>query len=47
MKVLKLFLNRRILETEEIKKKARTNLSKNSVILSNGWSLYEVVTWGK
>jgi len=47
MKLLKLFLNRRILDTEEIKKKARTNLSKNSVILSNGWSLYEVVTWGK
>ena len=47
MKLLKLFLNRRILDTEEIKIKARTNLSKNSVFLSNGWSLYEVVTWGK
>ena len=47
MKLLKLFIKRRMLETEETKKKARTTLTKSSVFLSNGWSLYEVVAWGK
>jgi hypothetical protein len=47
MKLLKIFLNRRILNTVEIKYKAKTTLSKNSVFLSNGWSLFEIVTWGK
>lgn len=47
MTLLKMFLNRRILNTIEIKLKARTTLSINSVFLSNGWSLFEVVTWAK
>ena len=47
MTLLKIFLNRRILNTLEIKYKAMTNFSKDSVFLSNGWSLFEVVTWGK
>jgi len=45
MKLLKIFFNRRILNTTEIKYKAKTTLSKNSVFLSNGWSLFEIVTW--
>jgi hypothetical protein len=47
MKLLKLFLNRRISDTEETKKKASTTLTKSSVFLSSGWSLYEVVTWSR
>jgi hypothetical protein len=47
MKLLKMFLNRRILNTVEIKYKAKITLSKNSVFLSNGWSLFELVKWGK
>ena len=44
---LKIFFNRRILNTLEIKFKAKTILNKNSLLLSNGWSLFEIVTWGK
>jgi hypothetical protein len=47
MKFLKLFFNHRILNSVEIKYKARTSLNKNSFVLSNGWSLFEIVTWGK
>jgi hypothetical protein len=47
MIVLKIFFDRRILNTIEIKYKAKTTLSKNSIILSNDWSLFEIVTWGK
>jgi hypothetical protein len=47
MAFLKIFFNRRILNTMEIKYKARTSFSKNAVFLSDGWSLFEVVTWGK
>lgn len=47
MNMLKIFLNRRILNTIEIKYKARTIFTNNTVFLSNGWSLFEVVTWGK
>jgi len=47
MKLLKIFFNRRILDTVEIKYKAKTTLSNNSIFLSNGWSLFEAVTWGK
>lgn len=44
---LKFLFNRRILNTMEIKYKAKTIFSKNAVILSNGWSLFELVTWAK
>jgi hypothetical protein len=47
MAFLKIFFNRRILSTIEIKYKARTTFSKNSAFLSNGWSLFEALTWGK
>jgi hypothetical protein len=47
MTFLKMFLNSRILNTFEIKYKAMTDFSKSSVFLSKGWSLFEVVTWGK
>jgi hypothetical protein len=47
MPLLKIFLNRRILNTIEIKYKAKTTFTKNSAFLSNGWSLFEIVTWGK
>jgi len=44
--MLKLFINRRILNTIEIKYKAKSTLSKNSALLSTGWLLFEIVTWG-
>jgi hypothetical protein len=44
---LKIFFNPRILNTLEIKFKAKTTLIKNSLHLSDGWSLFEIVTWGK
>jgi hypothetical protein len=47
MKLLKIIFNKRILNTVEIKYKAKATLTKNSVILSKNWSLFEVVTWGK
>jgi hypothetical protein len=45
--LLRMFLKKSILNTLEIKYKAKTEFSKNSVELSTGWSLYEVVIWGK
>jgi hypothetical protein len=47
MILLKIFFNSRILNTVEIKYKAKTTLSKNSSVLSNDWSLFEIVKWGK
>jgi hypothetical protein len=47
MTFLKIFFNNRILNTLEIKYKAKTTFSKNSFFLSDGWSLFEVVTWAK
>jgi len=47
MGFLKIFFNRKILNSVEIKYKARASLNKNSLVLSNGWSLFEIVTWGK
>ncbi|MCE5347582.1 MAG: hypothetical protein LLG13_15035 [Bacteroidales bacterium] len=47
MKLLRIFFNRRFMKTVEIKYKAKTTLNKNSVVLSNDWSLFEIVTWGK
>lgn len=47
MKFLKLFFNHRFLRSVEIKYKARTSLNKNSFVLSSGWSLFEIVTWGE
>lgn len=47
MTLLKILFDRRILNTEEIKYKAKTTLGKKSDFLSNGWSLFEIVTWGK
>ena len=47
MTLLKMFLNRRILNTIEIKYKSRTSFSKNSELLSNGWSIFEIVPWGR
>jgi len=47
MPLLKMFLNSSILNTTEIKYKARTSFNKNSELLSNGWSLFEIVSWGK
>lgn len=45
MPLFKLFFSRMMLNAEEKKFKARTVFSKNSVNLSQGWSIYEVVTW--
>jgi hypothetical protein len=47
MKFLKIFFNRRLLDSLEIKYKAKTILSENSLFLSDGWSLFETVTWRK
>jgi hypothetical protein len=47
MKLLKIFFNHRILNSVETKYKAKTSLSKNSIVLSSDWSLFEIVTWGK
>lgn len=47
MPFLRIFINKQLLKTLEIKYKARTTFSKNSHFLSNGWSLFEIVTWGK
>ncbi len=47
MNLLKMLLHRRILNTTEIKYKARTVFYKNSELLSNGWSIYEIVSWGR
>jgi hypothetical protein len=47
MKLLKTFFNSRLLDSLEIKYKAKTILFENSLCLSDGWSLFETVTWGK
>jgi hypothetical protein len=44
---LRVLISRRILNTMERKYKAKSMLYLNSEFLSDGWSLYEVVTWGK
>jgi hypothetical protein len=46
MPLMKIILNKRILNTIEIKYKALSSLEINSEI-AKGWSLYEIVTWGK
>ena len=47
MKFLKIFFKSRLLDTLEIKHIAKTILSENSLFLSDGWSLFETVTWRK
>jgi hypothetical protein len=47
MKFLKVFFSSRLLKTVEIKYKAKTILSGDTGFLSDGWSLFEIVTWGK
>jgi hypothetical protein len=47
MKYLKFFFNSRLLETVETKFKAKTILTGDSAFLSTGWSLFEIVKWGK
>jgi hypothetical protein len=47
IKILKLFFNPGILNSTEIKYKAKTSLIKNSIVISNDWSLFEIVTWGR
>ncbi len=47
MKYLKIFFNSRLLDTVETKYKAKTKLTRDSVCLSTGWSLFEIVKWGK
>jgi hypothetical protein len=44
---LKIILNRRMLNTTEIKYKAKSTLNLNREIKASGWSLYEIVIWGK
>jgi hypothetical protein len=44
---LKFLFNKRILNTLEKKYKAKTSLSKRSESLSDGWSIYETIIWGK
>lgn len=44
---LRMFFNQRILSTLETKYRARTAFSKNTITVSNGWSLFETVIWGK
>jgi hypothetical protein len=46
MKFLKMFFNSRLLDTVETKYKAKTTLTEDSVFLSTGWSLFEIVKWG-
>jgi hypothetical protein len=46
--LLKFILNRKILNGNEIKYKARTILShEDNKVIASGWSLYETVTWEK
>ncbi|MFZ4400036.1 MAG: hypothetical protein ACOYO1_08390 [Bacteroidales bacterium] len=42
---LKLIFNRKILNTIEIKYKAKSSLSINTKVIDNGWSLFEIVEW--
>jgi hypothetical protein len=45
IKWIKIFFNRGILNTIENKYKAKSVLSHNRKILSDGWTLYEIVKW--
>lgn len=45
MSFLKILFNNRILNTKEIKYKAKTTLYNNLNIISEGWSIYEIVLW--
>jgi hypothetical protein len=47
MRLLRILINHRMLDTVEIKYKSKAVLSKNSIDLSTDWSLFEIVTWGK
>jgi hypothetical protein len=47
MRLLTIFFNSRILNSVETKYKAKVFLYKNSLALSNGWSIFEIVKWGK
>jgi hypothetical protein len=47
MRFLKIFFSSRLLDTVEIKYKAKTILSGDTGFLSDGWSLFEIVIWGK
>jgi hypothetical protein len=42
---LKIIFKKSILNTLEVKYKARSILNENSITIANGWSLYETVTW--
>lgn len=42
---LKIIFNSRILNTVEMKYKARSSFARNSTEAATGWSLFEVVTW--
>jgi hypothetical protein len=44
---MKIFFNRRILNSTETKYKAKTSLKLNGETKSTGWSLFEIVIWGK
>jgi len=44
---LKIIFHSRILNTVEIKYKAKSSLSDNTKVIANGWSLFETVNWGK
>jgi hypothetical protein len=44
---LKIIFNKRILNTTEIKYKAKSILNLNSETKATGWSLYELIIWGK
>jgi hypothetical protein len=47
MKWLKIIFHSRILNTNEVKYKAKSSLHQNLRPVSKGWSLYEIVTWKK
>jgi hypothetical protein len=47
MPVLKLISGIRILSSTEIKYKAQSTLSRNSIVVAEGWALYETVKWNK
>jgi hypothetical protein len=44
---LKIIFNSRILNTLEIKYKARSSFSIDLIAIEKGWSLFEIVTWAK
>lgn len=47
MKYLKIFFNSRLLDTVETKYKAKSVLTGDSALITTGWSLFEIVKWGK